>query len=140
MAEAKTRPTRNSVNAFIAGVSDKQRRSDCKAIVDLMADITQAKPEMWGSSIVGFGRYKQKYASGREAEWMIMGFSPRKSDLTLYVMPGVESFPEIIQRLGKYKTVKACLYIKKLEDVDFNVLRELLIKSVESMAARRVDK
>src|SRR4030095_6063790 len=114
MAELKTKPTKDSVSAFINQIADSERRKDCKVVLDLMSEITKAKPEMWGSSIVGFGRSRYQYASGREGEWMVTGFSPRKGDLTLYIMPGVDSFPDLMERLGKYKTGKSCLYIKKL--------------------------
>ncbi|HEV2859962.1 MAG TPA: DUF1801 domain-containing protein [Pyrinomonadaceae bacterium] len=134
MAEQKTKPTGVGVEDFLGGVADERRRAECRAVRDIMAEATGAEPEMWGASIVGFGRRRYKYGSGREAEWMVTGFSPRKNDLTLYIMPGVEEFPEIMGRLGKCKTGKSCLYIKKLDDVDLNVLRELVKKSVERMA------
>lgn len=140
MTEPKTKPTKDSVDDFLGRVTDEKRRNDCRVILDLMAEATRAVPEMWGSSIVGFGRYRYKYASGREAEWMITGFSPRKSDLTLYIMPGCEAFPDLMGRLGKYKTGKSCLYIKKLDDVDVDVLRELVAKSVERITGKRIDK
>lgn len=95
---------------------------------------------MWGTSIVGFGRYHYKYESGREGESAITGFSPRKGDLTLYIVPGFEPFPALMKRLGKYKTGKSCLYIKKLADVDVDVLRELVSASVKKMANQRVQK
>ncbi len=95
---------------------------------------------MWGESIVGFGRYRYKYESGREGEWMMTGFSPRKNSLTLYIMPGFEPFSDLMQRLGRYKLGKSCLYLKKLEDVDIDVLKELLVKSIEMMADKRVDR
>ncbi|MEK6283882.1 MAG: DUF1801 domain-containing protein [Acidobacteriota bacterium] len=138
MAEAKTKPTTESVSAFLNKVSDKGRRDDCFAVLDIMKDVTGEEPTMWGPSIVGFGRYRYKYDSGREGEWMITGFSPRKGDLTLYIMPGLDVFPEIMKRLGKFKTGKSCLYIKKLEDVDRGVLRELVKKSVKKMADKRI--
>jgi hypothetical protein len=94
---------------------------------------------MWGASIVGFGRCRYKYESGREGEWMLIGFSPRKGDLTLYIMPGVGHFPDLLARLGRHKTGKSCLYIKRLDDIDLDVLRELVAKSVDKMAGRRVD-
>ena len=141
MAETKTKPTKDNVIDFLGKVTDAKRRDDCKVIVDLMAKATKAKPEMWGSSIVGFGRYRYQYAGGREADWMMIGFSPRKNDLTLYITRGFESFPDLMKRLGKYKTPGgSCLYIKKLDDVDLNVLKKLLEKSVEGMADRRIDK
>ena len=134
MAELKTKPTHDSVNQFVAKIGDDQRREDCKVIMKLMGEATHAKPEMWGSSIVGFGRRDLKYASGRELEWMVIGFSPRKNDLTLYLASGRNSFPKLMNKLGKYKTGKGCLYIKKLTDVDMNVLRELIDKSVERIS------
>ena len=140
MAELKTKPTAESVSAFIEKISDQTRREDCQAVIEMMKAVTKEDPEMWGPSIVGFGRYRQKYADGREAEWMITGFSPRKGDLTLYIMGGFESFPDLMKRLGKHKTAKSCLYIKKLADVDLKVLKELVKKSVKQMADRRVYK
>jgi hypothetical protein len=105
-----------------------------------MAEVTDAKPEMWGPSIIGFGRYLYKYDSGREADWMVTGFSPRKSDLTLYIMGGLDKHPALMKKLGKYRTGKACLYIKKLDEIDLGVLRKLVAKSVSSMAKNRIDK
>jgi hypothetical protein len=137
-AQLKTTPTRRSVAGFLAKV-EKARRQDCQTILDLMRSATGAEPEMWGPSIVGFGRYRYRYQSGREGEWMVIGFSPRKSDLTLYVMPGTDAFPDLMKRLGKHKTGKSCLYIKTLDDVDVGVLRELIAQSVARMADRRVD-
>jgi hypothetical protein len=139
MAEAKTKPTRNSVKDFLGKIADDQRRKDCQVITRLMSDVTKEKPEMWGPSIIGFGRRMVKYAGGREGEWMITGFSPRKNDLTLYV-PGLAVFPDVLKSLGKHKTRKGCLYIKKLEDVDLGVLRELMEKSLENVAEARIDK
>jgi len=132
MAELKTKPTRDSVTAFLAKVSDEQRRKDCKVIVNLMTEATKAKPEMWGSNIVGFGRRRYKYLNGREIDWMMIGFAPRKNDLTLYIS-GLASFPKLTTKLGKYKTGKSCLYIKKLDDIDQRVLQKLIEESVESV-------
>lgn len=140
MAELKTKETAESVSAFLDKIADKGRREDCLAVVDIMRDVTKEEPKMWGSSIVGFGRYRYKYESGREGEWMITGFSPRKSDLTLYIMPGFEPFADLMKRLGKYKTGKSCLYIKKLADVDVGVLRELVTRSIKKMTAKRIHK
>lgn len=136
MAEPKTKPTAASVSAFLNKVSDKGRREDCLAVLDIMKEVTGEEPQMWGSSIVGFGRYHYKYQSGRGGEWMITGFSPRKSDLTLYIMPGFEPFPNVMKRLGKYKTGKSCLYVKRLADVDVDVLKELVEKSFKRMAKK----
>ena len=140
MAELKTKPTQESVDDFLNKIADERRRNDCRVVLDLMAEATGAEPQMWGASIVGFGRYRYKYESGREGEWMVTGFSPRKSDLTLYIIPGFERFPDLMKRLGKHKTGKSCLYIKRLDDIDLDVLRELVAKSVEKMAGQRIDK
>jgi uncharacterized protein DUF1801 len=140
VAELKTKQTEESVSAFLSKIADKKRREDCLAVVDIMRDVTKEEPNMWGSSIVGFGRYRYKYESGREGEWMITGFSPRKSDLTLYITPGFEPFADVMKRLGKYKTGKSCLYIKRLADVDLDVLKELVTRSIDKMAAKRTHK
>jgi hypothetical protein len=126
VAEPKTEPSDESVIAFINNLPDAGRRQDCLALVDLMRQVTQAEPRMWGTSIVGFGDYHYKYASGREGDTFIVGFSPRKQALTLYVMGYLEQYPEPLSRLGKYKMGKGCLYIKKLQDVDRGALRDLL--------------
>jgi len=138
MAELKTKATNESVTAFLNKVTDKDRRDDCFAVLEIMKDVTGEEPKMWGPSIVGFGRYHYKYESGREGEWMITGFSPRKGDLTLYIMPGLDVFPDLMKRLGKFKTGKSCLYIKKLEDVDPGVLRQLVKQSVKKMAGQQI--
>ena len=138
MAELKTKATNESVTDFLNKVTDKGRRDDCFAVLEIMKDVTGEEPRMWGPSIVGFGRYHYKYQSGREGEWMITGFSPRKGDLTLYIMPGLDAFPDLMKRLGKFKTGKSCLYIKKLEDVDPGVLRQLVKQSVKKMAGTRI--
>ena len=140
MAELKTKETAESVSDFLDKIPDKGRREDCLAVADIMRKVTKEEPKMWGSSIVGFGRYHYKYESGREGEWMITGFSPRKGDLTLYIMGGFDLFPDVMKRLGKYKTGKSCLYIRKLADVDQDVLRELVTSSVKKMAAKRIHK
>ena len=131
MAELKTKETKASVAAFLNKISDVQRRKDCQTVLELMQRATGEKPKMWGSSIVGFGRYKYRYASGREGEWPIIGFSPRKTDLTLYIMPGFEEYADaLLAKLGKCKTGKSCLYIKRLDDVEIPVLKKLISKSV----------
>jgi hypothetical protein len=140
MAEAKTQPTKASVAAFIAAVPDAQRREDCKAVARLMQDATGARPVLWGTNIVGFGTYRYRYASGREGEWPVVAFSPRKSDLTLYIMPGFDCFADLLARLGPHRTGKACLYLKRLADVDLAVLRQLIEAGVAAMAPRRVDR
>jgi uncharacterized protein YdhG (YjbR/CyaY superfamily) len=139
MAELKTKPTKASVETFLKKISDDTRRQDCETVTALMKEVTGAEPELWGPSIVGFGRYHYKYASGREGDWMLMGFSPRKTDLTLYVLPGVHEFQELLPKLGKVKTAKACIYIKKLDDVDLKVLRKILKQALKSMSKYRTD-
>ncbi len=134
MAELKTRPTGASVADFIASVADPRRREDCETMVRLMQEVTGRPPEMWGESIVGFGRYAYKYASGWTGEWMATGFSPRKDNLTLYIMSGFDELADLMARLGKYKTGKGCLYVKRLSDVDLGVLRELVARSVAKLA------
>ena len=134
MAEPKTQPTKASVAAFIAAIPDERRRKDCEAVAKLMQAATGAKPVLWGTSIVGFGTYRYRYASGREGDWPVTGFSPRKNDLTLYVMPGFERYADLLARLGRHRTGKSCLYLKKLADVDLAVLRQILARSVAAMA------
>ncbi len=140
MAEPKTKETTESVSAFLDKVADERRRNDCYAVAEIMRAVTKEEPKMWGPSIVGFGRYHYKGASGREGEWPIIGFSPRKDNLTLYIMGGFDSWPELMKRLGKCKTGKSCLYVKKLEDIDVGVLRKLVTQSVKQMAPRRIKK
>ena len=134
MAELKTQRTEDSVQAFLDGVPDEKKRADSQALLELMRDVTGEEPAMWGPSIVGFGSYRYKYASGREGEWPLVGFSPRKRNLTLYIMSGFDEYDALLDDLGKYKTGKACLYINRLEDVDPAVLRELISQSVKHMA------
>jgi hypothetical protein len=133
MAELKTRPHQGSATEFLQTVSEERKRQDSFAILDLMKKVTGEEPVMWGDSIVGFGSYHYKYASGREADWMLTGFSPRKQSLTLYIMSGFDEYDDLLKKLGKYKTGKSCLYIKKLEDVDLTVLKELVAKSIDHM-------
>jgi hypothetical protein len=131
MAELKTQPTDEKVVNFLDRVANEKRREDSFKVLALMQDITGEQPVMWGSSIIGFGRYSYKYASGREGEWFVTGFAPRKKALTLYLMSGFSEYDALLKKLGKHTTGKACLYIKKIEDVDQDVLRELIEKSVE---------
>lgn len=133
MAELKTKVTKASVDKFIKGIKDQQTRNDCYKILDIMEKATKAEPKMWGTSIVGFGSYHYKYASGREGNWFLAGFSPRKQNLTLYIMSGFDEYEKLLKKLGKYSTGKACLYIKRLEDVDPRVLKELVKLSVKKV-------
>ena len=137
MAELKTKKNTASVEEFLNNVADEQRREDCFRLLEIMKAATKAEPAMWGTSIVGFGRYKYKSGSGsgRETEWFLTGFSPRKQDLTLYIMPGLERYPALMKKLGKHKTGKSCLYIKKLEDVDLPTLKQLVKQSVGDLTA-----
>lgn len=131
MAELKTRPTKASVEKFLNQVSDETRREDCFRIVKMMEEITGEKPQMWGPSIVGFGSYHYRYPSGQEADWPITAFSPRKQDLTLYVRPGFDEQTELMTQLGKHRTGKSCLYIKKLSDVHMPTLKKIIRDSVK---------
>lgn len=138
MAELKTAPTKASVQAFLRGIQDETRRRDCQIIARLMKQATRATPRMWGTSIVGFGSYHYRYASGREGDWFLTGFSPRKSDLTLYLMGGLSRHGPLLRPLGKHKTSKSCLYIKRLDDIDLAVLEELIRDSVRHVG-RSID-
>jgi hypothetical protein len=140
MAETKTKPTTASVAAFLAAIPDVERRRDCRTVAKLMQKATGAKPVLWGASIVGFGTYRYRYESGREGEWPLIGFSPRKSDLTLYIMPGFSRYADLLARLGRHKTSVSCLYLRKLADVDLGVLESIIGKAVADMAGKRVDR
>jgi len=134
MAKPKTQKTDASVHDFLAAVPDERKRKDGFAILELMSEVTGEEPAMWGMSIVGFGSYRYKYASGQDGEWPLVGFSPRKRNLTLYIMSGFDEYDSLLTDLGKYKTGKACLYINKLEDVDLATLRELVKQSAIHVA------
>lgn len=136
MAELKTVPTRLSVDAFLKTVAD-DRRADCKTLVRLMKAATGDKPKMWGPSIVGFGEYNYKYDSGREGLWFKMGFSPRKNDLTLYIMPGIQRYKALLPKLGKHKTGVSCLYVKKLSDLDAGTLEQILASAARDLERER---
>ena len=133
MADLKTTPNEGSVDAYLHRVENEKKREDSFKILELMKDVTQEEPKMWGGSIVGFGSYHYKYQSGREGDWFLTGFAPRKKSLTLYIMAGFENYDELMSKLGKYKTGKSCLYINKIEDVDTDVLRQLVQESVAHM-------
>ena len=138
MAQLKTAPTGESVAEFIGGIENDQTRQACLVLAEMMAEVTGSPAEMWGTSIVGFGRYHYTYASGREGDWMITGFAPRKQALTLYIMAGFDEYDDLMARLGKHTTGKSCLYIKKLADVDLDVLRELVARSAVHMVGMNV--
>ena len=129
MAELKTQKNRASVAKFLNSVENEQRRRDAKEVAKIMKDITGENPVMWGDSIVGFGEYHYRYATGREGDWLATGLSPRKQALTLYIMAGFDGYPELMDKLGKYKTGKGCLYINKLDDVHLPTLKQLIRRS-----------
>lgn len=133
MAENKTQPTKQGVTAFVNGIDDAQKRADVKKVASMMRKATGKRAKMWGSSIVGYGTYHYKYDSGREGDFMTTGFSPRKQALTVYIIPGFTHFKAEMDKLGKYKTGRSCLYIKRLSDVDEKVLERLISKSVKYM-------
>lgn len=133
MAENKTKPTDASVLEFLQNVADERKRQDAFAVLELMREVTGEEPKMWGSSIVGFGSYHYKYASGREGDAPLTGFSPRKQNLTIYITPGFEHYQEQLAKLGKHTTGQSCLYVKRLSDIDLDVLREIVADSVEHM-------
>jgi hypothetical protein len=134
MAELKTKPTGESVEVFLNGLTDEKKRRDAFTILELMRKVTRAEPKMWGTSIIGFGDTHLKYASGRELDWFRVGFSPRKQDLTLYGVIGFEGASDLLQKLGKHKTGKGCLYLRSLSEVDLPTLEALIQRSIEAMA------
>jgi len=131
VAELKTKKTAASVNAFLRKVADPGQRDDCFTVLKMMKDVTGLEPKMWGTSMVGFGSYYYKYPTGREGEWFITGFSPRKGNLSIHIMAGCARYGGLLQKLGKHKTGVACLYVKKLADVDLATLRELVQESFD---------
>jgi hypothetical protein len=134
MSDLKTKPNNQSVETYLNSVEPQQKREDCTAILKLMQEVTGEAPQMWGDSIVGFGSYHYKYESGREGDWFVTGFASRSKNITLYIMAGFDDYDDLMSKLGKHTTGKSCLYIKKLEDVDQTVLRELVKQSVAYMA------
>ena len=133
MAELKTKLNKASVTKFLNGIKDETKRKDAFTISKIMQKVTKEKPKMWGSSIVGFGSYHYKGASGREGDWPLTGFSPRAQNLTLYIMPGFERYEALLKKLGKHKLGKSCLYINRLEDVDTSVLAKLIAQGVKQI-------
>jgi hypothetical protein len=136
MAEAKTKPTNQSVKKFIISQPDPQTREDCSTVASLMSEATGAEPQMWGSSIVGFGTRTIKYAGGREADWPIIGFSPRKQNLTLYIGLGDRLDEGLLLKLGKHTLGKGCLYVKRLSDVHMPTLKKLIKASVKRQKSK----
>ena len=136
MAELKTRPNNQNVDDFLKKVSDPAKRKNCHRVLDIMKQITQQEPKMWGDSMVGFGNYHYQYTSGREGNWFLTGFSPRKQSLTIYIMSGFDQFEHLMSQLGKYKNSKSCLYVKKLDDIDLGILKELIAESIKLLSKR----
>ena len=132
MAELKTKENKASVAAFLAAIPDAQRREDAVKVAAMLKAATRSEPKMWGTTIVGYGAQHYKYASGREGDWFKIGFSPRKDALTLYITSSFEQFPELMAKLGKYKTGKSCLHIKRLTDVDAAVLKQLVTRALKA--------
>ncbi len=139
MSDLKTRPTDASVEAFIDAVDHLRRREDARTLLELMHRVTGEEPVMWGPSIVGYGSYHYRYASGQEADWPVVGFSPRKQNLSIYIMTGFEECDKLLSRLGKHKIGKSCLYVNKLADVDLDALESLVRASVAEMKRRYPD-
>lgn len=137
MAELKTKPNKASIEKFLKKIKDEKKRKDSYKILELMKKITKDEPVMWGPSIIGFGKYHYKYESGREGDFFLTGFSPRKQNLTLYIISGFKRYDKLMKKLGKHKTGSSCLYINKLEDVDMKVLKELITESVKYMKNKK---
>ena len=137
MAMDRTMYAEKQVFDFLQGVSDEKKRRDSLAVLELMREVTGEEPRMWGESIVGFGSCRSRYATGTEGEWFLTGFSPRQKCLTLYINPGFGRYQDLVRRLGRCRTARACLHIRRLEDVDREVLRELVRRSTEEMRRGR---
>ena len=133
MATLKTQPTDQDVETFLSAIDDEERRADCRTVLAIMRDATGEPPRMWGKAMVGFGSYHYRYATGREGDCFLTGFSPRKRDLTLYIMAGFSHYDDLLAALGTHKTGKSCLYVKRLSDLDLEVLKELVTSSVKHM-------
>ena len=133
MSELKNKLNDADPKAFLNSLEDESKRKDSFELLEMLEDISGCEPKMWGGSIIGFGSYHYKYDSGREGDWFIAGFSPRKQNFSLYIMSGFDQYEELLSRLGKYKTGKSCLYIKQLADVDRSVLHDLMLASYQRM-------
>jgi hypothetical protein len=137
MAELKTRPTGDDVVAHLQSIEDEQRRADCFALLEMMKRATGAEPVLWGNGIIGFGDYHYRSSSGREGDWFEAGFASRKANIAVHIMPGIDRYGEILERLGKHKTGVGCVYIKRLSDIDVNVLEELVTTAVGELRAEK---
>lgn len=133
MSDLKTQPNNANVEQFIEAIADDRRHADCLTLLPIMARITQKAPQMWGDSIVGYGRYHYQYKSGRAGDWFVTGFSPRKREMTIYIMPGFQNYSALLDQLGKHKLGQSCLYIKRLSDIDIGVLEALIATSIQDM-------
>jgi hypothetical protein len=140
MPEQKTKSTNASVEAFINKVSDEHTRDDCYKLIDIMKEVTGEEPVMYGTSIIGFGKYHYKYESGHEGDSCLTGFSPRKQNISIYVMPGFQEHENLLKTLGKHKAGKGCLYVKRLHDIDTSVLKVLIGKSVQWLKKKYPEK
>jgi hypothetical protein len=136
MADMKTKPTKKSVEEFLNEIEDPKRKEDCYTLLGLMKEATREEPKMWGENMVGFGTYHYKYESGREGDYFLTGFSPRKSNLTLYMLSGFRGYEDLLAKLGKHKSSQSCLYLKSLKDIDLGVLLELIIKTSREISTR----
>jgi len=136
MAELKTQPSKRSVREFLQTIDDMQRRQDCGVVAALMRRATGKRATLWGENIVGFGHYDFEQANGQPASWFVTGFSPRRRNLAIYIVPGFSSYGALMKRLGKYRTGKSCLYIKRLSDIDIDVLTELIERSVRDINSK----
>ncbi|WP_420318069.1 DUF1801 domain-containing protein [Ekhidna sp.] len=139
MSDLKTKPNQQSVFEFIDSVEPEWKRDDALEILNLMKHVTKEEPMMWGNSLVGFGKYHYKYKSGREGDWFVAGFSPRKQNMSVYIMGGFENQEDLLAKLGKHKTSVGCLYFKRLEDIDHNVLIQVISRSIETVNKRYAD-
>jgi len=133
MAELKTKVNSASVGKFLSSIENKTRQADAKRLLTIFKEVTNTKPKMWGENIIGFGLYKYKYESGREGAWFTTGFSPRKQNLSIYIMPGFSEVSHLLDKLGKHKVGKSCLYVNKLSDIDESILRKIIALSVKQI-------
>ena len=136
MAELKTKPTDDDVLAFLNSIEHEQRKKDCLTLLPLFEALTGEPPKLWGKTVVGFGSYHYKYKTGREGDWYATGFSPRKQNLTIYIMPGFDRYDALMSQLGKFKTGVSCLYVKKLADINLDVLNTLVKESTEYIQSK----
>ena len=137
MPEPKTRPTPLKVRAWLAGIPDDTRRKDCATLMTMMKAATGVSPELWGTTIVGFGRYPMTYASGKTLDWPVIGFASRQRDLVLHLLPGFAGYDGLLKRLGPHRTGKSCLYLKRLSDLDLDVLEALVAEAVKATTPKR---